>query len=175
MSPVLEAPATEANQATAAQQENTAELRLPISVMEIMDTIPHRYPFLLVDRITAFEPGKFVRSYKNVTINEPFFQGHFPGLPVMPGVLQVEAMAQTGAFLMRHLLGKESGKIAVLTGLDNFRFRRIVKPGDQLIMEGELLRFRAPLGKARCKAFVDGQVVAEGDILFSMVDADQIQ
>lgn len=140
------------------------------NVLEIMDAIPHRYPFLLIDKIVHLEPGKFIRAIKNVTINEPFFQGHFPGLPIMPGVLQIEAMAQTGAFLVRKMNETNSNQIAVLTGVDGFRFKRMVKPGDQLVLEGELVKLRLPIGKAACRAYVDGQLVTSGTIMFSFVD-----
>ena len=141
-------------------------------VLNIMSSIPHRYPFLLIDRIVEHEPGKRIKALKNVTINEPFFNGHFPGLPIMPGVLQVEAMAQTGAYLVRQMLDDEvaADKVAVLAGLNNFRFRRVVKPGDQLIMTGELIKFRPPIGKADCKAYVDGELAVSGEIMFSIID-----
>lgn len=151
-----------------AQEE--AAISRPVSVVDIMDTIPHRYPFLLLDRIIEYVPGKSIRAYKNVSINEPFFQGHFPNLPIMPGVLQIEAMAQAGAFLAKDLVDASEDRIAVLSGVDGFRFRRMVKPGDQLLLEGELTKFRNPVGKARCRASVDGQLVVEGEITFSLVD-----
>jgi 3-hydroxyacyl-[acyl-carrier-protein] dehydratase len=145
-------------------------LSFPLSVTHIMGVIPHRYPFLFLDSILEYEPGKRIKALKNVTMNEPYFQGHFPGLPIMPGVLQIEAMAQAGAYLVKDLVEDSDSKIAVLSGVDNFRFRRMVKPGDQLIMEGELLRFRNPVGKAHCRGTVNGELAVEGDILFSVVE-----
>src|SRR5690554_645731 len=112
-----------------------------LDINEIMERIPHRYPFLLVDRVTELIPGKSAKGYKNVTINEPFFQGHFPGRPIMPGVLILEALAQLGAVI---LLGSEEnkGRLALFTGIDKVRFRRQVVPGDQLQLEAELIRMR---------------------------------
>jgi 3-hydroxyacyl-[acyl-carrier-protein] dehydratase len=151
-------------------ESNDHFLSFPLSVTHIMGVIPHRYPFLFLDSILEYEPGKRIKALKNVTMNEPYFQGHFPGLPIMPGVLQIEAMAQAGAYLVKDLVEDSENKIAVLSGVDNFRFRRMVKPGDQLILEGELLRFRNPVGKARCRGTVNGELAVEGDILFSVVE-----
>jgi 3-hydroxyacyl-[acyl-carrier-protein] dehydratase len=145
-----------------------------MDIQNIIETIPHRYPFLLVDRILELEKGVRIKALKNVTMNEPFFQGHFPGLPIMPGVLQVEALAQTGAVLVRNMLDESENKLAVLAGLNNFRFRRMVKPGDQLVMVGELIKFRPPVGKADCKAYVDGELVVSGEIIFSLIDRDSL-
>ncbi|HBI26507.1 MAG TPA: 3-hydroxyacyl-[acyl-carrier-protein] dehydratase FabZ [Peptococcaceae bacterium] len=138
-----------------------------LNIDEIMSILPHRYPFLLVDRILELEPGKRAVGIKNVTINEPFFQGHFPGTPVLPGVLILEALAQVGACA---LLGQEGHKnsLAYLAGVDKFRFRRVVVPGDQLLLEVEMLKMKASIGKAKGKATVDGETAAEGEFLFAL-------
>jgi len=138
-------------------------------INRILSILPHRYPFLLVDRVTEYAPMQHIKGYKNVTFNEPFFQGHFPGDPIMPGVLQLEALAQLGALLMLQSEHGE-GKLMVFAGIDNVRFRRMVVPGDRLDMECTLLRFRNPIGKAQCKAMVDGEVTVEAELMFSFVD-----
>ncbi len=135
-----------------------------LGIEEIMKVLPHRYPFLLVDRIVEMEPQKRVVGIKNVTINEPFFQGHFPGHPIMPGVLIVEAMAQTGGMLLLGSLPDAESKVVYFTTLDNVKFRRPVKPGDQLRFELELLQVRGPVCRMRGVAKVDGDVVAEADM-----------
>jgi 3-hydroxyacyl-[acyl-carrier-protein] dehydratase len=140
----------------------------PIGIREIMDLIPHRYPFLLVDRVTEHVQGKFIKGYKNVTANEPFFQGHFPGDPIMPGVLQLEAMAQLGGVMMM-CMDLARGKLMVFAGMDNVRFRRMVLPGDRLDMEVELTRLRPPIGKSTCKAYVNGELAIEAEMTFSMI------
>jgi 3-hydroxyacyl-[acyl-carrier-protein] dehydratase len=138
-----------------------------MDIEQIQATIPHRYPFLLVDEITELEEGKRVVGKKNVTINEPFFQGHFPGYPVMPGVLIVEALAQAGAVVM---LSKEEnkGKIGFLAGIDKCRFKRQVKPGDQLKLEVEITRLKGPIGKGKAVATVDGEIACEAEIMFAI-------
>ncbi len=136
---------------------------------QIRQALPHRYPFLLVDRILEVsEDGKRAVAIKNVTANEPFFQGHFPDNAIMPGVLIVEALAQAGGAALLGSLGRE-GKLAMLAGLDGFRFRRPVVPGDTLRLEVELTRMRGPIGKVRARALVDGEVAAEGEITFAIV------
>ncbi|NLN40617.1 MAG: 3-hydroxyacyl-ACP dehydratase FabZ [Clostridiales bacterium] len=142
-----------------------------MQVNEIMKRIPHRYPFLLVDRVLELELGKRGVGIKNVTVNEPFFQGHFPGTPIMPGVLMIEAMAQLGAVVVLGM-PENQGKLSLFAGIDNVRFRRQVVPGDQLRLEVEITRLRGPLGKGKGKALVEGEVAAEGDIMFALVDAD---
>lgn len=143
--------------------------KLPLAVPEIQALLPHRYPFALVDRIIDYVPGKKAVGLKNVTINEPQFQGHFPGRPLMPGVLIVEAMAQVGGVVLKQMQGSEG--LFVFAGIDKVRFRRPVVPGDQLVMTVELLKFRSGrLGKMQGRAEVDGQLVAEGEMLFSMID-----
>ncbi|RYG71619.1 3-hydroxyacyl-ACP dehydratase FabZ [Lentibacillus lipolyticus] len=138
-----------------------------MDIQQIKETIPHRYPFLLVDKVTEMEEGKRVAAVKNVTANEPFFQGHFPDYPVMPGVLIVEALAQTGAI---GVLGIEEnqGKIGFLAGLDKCRFKRQVKPGDQLQLEVEIVRIKGPVGKGKGVAKVDGEVACEAEITFAI-------
>jgi 3-hydroxyacyl-[acyl-carrier-protein] dehydratase len=140
-----------------------------LDARQILEVLPHRYPFLLVDRVLEVEPGKRVVGLKNVSVNEPQFTGHFPERPIMPGVLIVEAMAQVGAVLMLQL-PEHKDKLAVLAGIDNMRFRRMVVPGDQLRIEVEVLKFRGAIGKVAAKATVDGQLVTEGELLFSIVD-----
>lgn len=135
---------------------------------QIQKIIPHRYPFLLVDKILEMNDERAV-GIKNVTVNEPFFQGHFPSNPIMPGVLIVEALAQVGAVLA--LSNEENkGKLAVFTGMNNFKFRRQVKPGDTLKLEIELGSFRHGMGKASAKATVDGELAASGEIGFAIVE-----
>ncbi|PAD35214.1 3-hydroxyacyl-ACP dehydratase FabZ [Terribacillus saccharophilus] len=136
-------------------------------VQKIQEIIPHRYPFLLVDQITEIEEGKRAVGKKNVTINEPFFQGHFPDYPVMPGVLILEALAQTGAFAM--LMKEENkGKIGFLAGVDKCRFKRQVKPGDTLKLEVEIVRLKGPIGKGKAMATVDGELACEAEITFAI-------
>ena len=143
------------------------EEKLSFDVMEIMDMIPHRYPFLLVDRITECVPGKYSKGYKNLTMNEGFFQGHFPGNPVMPGVLQIEAMAQCSAPILC-TLDEYKGKLTLFAGVDNVRFKNIVRPGDRLDMEIELLKLKGPIGKSHAAAYVDGKLVVEADMTVCM-------
>ena len=140
-----------------------------MDITKIQSILPHRYPFLLVDKITELEEGKRIKGIKNVTANEEFFNGHFPGKPIMPGVLITEALAQVGAVM---LLGmeKNKGKIGVFTGINNFKFRRQVIPGDVLELNAELLQYRHGMGKAAVKATVEGQVAAMGEISFAVID-----
>ena len=134
------------------------------SIEDIMQVLPHRYPFLLVDRILEIEEGKRIVGLKNVTINEPFFQGHFPGHPIMPGVLIIESMAQVGGMLLMRTIADPSSKVVYFLSLDNVKFRRPVKPGDQLRIEMEVLQIRGTMCKMRGVATVDGQVVTEADM-----------
>ena len=143
-----------------------------MDVEAIMARIPHRYPLLLVDRILEFEPGRRIVGLKNVSVNEPFFQGHFPGHPIMPGVLVVEAMAQVGGVLASFLPGSE-GHIAYFAAIDRCRFRRPVRPGDQLITEAVVLRARSRIGQMQATGRVDGAVVAEGVFTYSMAPLDR--
>lgn len=138
-----------------------------LDINEIQKILPHRYPFLLVDKILEIEEDKRIVGQKNVTMNEPFFQGHFPGYPVMPGVLIVEALAQVGAVLMLRKPEYE-GKIALFAGIDKIRFRRQVVPGDVLKLEAEIIKIRGGIGKAKATATVDGELVCEGEIMFAI-------
>ncbi len=138
---------------------------MTMDILQIRATLQHRYPFLLVDRMLELEPGKRAVGMKNVTVNEDFFNGHFPGNPIMPGVLVVEAMAQVGGVLLLTTTGNE-GKLALFAGIDKMRFRRPVLPGDQLITEVNLLKVKGNIGRVAVVGRVDGQVVAEGEYLF---------
>jgi beta-hydroxyacyl-ACP dehydratase FabZ len=141
-----------------------------IDVVKIMESLPHRYPFLLVDRILEVEGTTRIVGLKNVTINEPFFQGHFPGHPIMPGVLIVEAMAQTGGLLLMGQVPEREKKVVYFMSLDNVKFRRPVVPGDQLRMEIEMLQFRGKIAKMKGVALVDGQVATEAEMMACVVD-----
>ena len=136
---------------------------------DIQSVLPHRYPFLLVDKMIEVVPGERAKGIKNVTINEPFFQGHFPGYPVMPGVLIVEAMAQVGAFVLLSM-EEHKGKIALFAGIDNMRFKKQVVPGDVLEIEMEIGKMRGPIGKGRGTAKVDGKIAATGELMFAIMD-----
>lgn len=140
-----------------------------MDIKEIMEILPHRYPFLLVDRIEEMVPGVRAVGIKNVTMNEPFFQGHFPGHPVMPGVLIIEALAQVGAVAVLSM-PDFAGKLALFAGIDKARFRRQVVPGDVLRLEAELVRMRGSLGKSKATAHVGSDLAAEAELLFAVVD-----
>jgi len=145
-------------------------LEEPLDINQIQKILPHRYPFLMVDRVIELEQRKRAVGVKNVTINEPFFMGHFPGQPVMPGVLQIEAMAQlAGALLMKDLEGSE--KLPFLMSIDKVKFRKAVVPGDQLVLEAEATNLGTNRGEVKTCAKVDGKVVAEAQIRFMLVDA----
>jgi 3-hydroxyacyl-[acyl-carrier-protein] dehydratase len=133
-------------------------------IQQIMDFLPHRYPFLLVDRVIEFERGKRIVAIKNVTMNEEFFQGHFPGYPIMPGVLVIEAMAQVGAILMMSDVPDRHSKLGLFTGIDGAKFRGGVTPGDQLRMEIDVISFRSRAGKMQGRALVDGKLVCEATL-----------
>jgi 3-hydroxyacyl-[acyl-carrier-protein] dehydratase len=140
-----------------------------LTTQEIMAIIPHRYPFLLIDRIVELEPGQRAVGEKLVSINEPFFQGHFPGYPLMPGVLQIEALAQTGCVAALSL-PEYKHKLAVFAGMDSVRFKRQVVPGDTLRLEVQLDRLRRNIGRGKGVATVGGQVACEAELLFALVD-----
>lgn len=137
-----------------------------MDVQAIMDVLPHRFPFLLVDRITYLEQGKRVVGIKNVTINDAFFQGHFPGKPVMPGVLILEAMAQVGGVMMLSS-AENRGKLAYFMAIDDAKFRKVVVPGDRLVMEVAAGKVKSRTGQVYGKAYVDGKVVAEATLMFA--------
>jgi 3-hydroxyacyl-[acyl-carrier-protein] dehydratase len=147
-----------------------SEIKTTFTSEEIQKLLPHRYPFLLVDKITDYVPGKKAVGVKNVTINEPHFTGHFPGRPLMPGVLIVEAMAQVGGIVLTQMSSVEGG-LFVFAGIDKVRFRRQVVPGDQLVMTVELLWVKQRrFGKMQGRAEVDGQLACEGELMFSLVN-----
>jgi len=140
----------------------------PLDVRAIMEILPHRYPFLLVDRVVELEEERRIVALKNVTFNEPFFQGHFPGNPIMPGVLVVEAMAQAGAILLLHSRPESRGRIVYFAGIDKAKFRRPIVPGDQLRLQVEVLKLRSRTCLMRGEALVGGNVVAEAEIFSSL-------
>ena len=140
------------------------------NIQEILSFLPHRYPFLMVDRIVEYTPGKRIVGLKNVTINEPFFQGHFPDMPIMPGVLMIEAMAQVGGCLVFEGMEERDEKLVFFMGIEKARFRKPVRPGDQLRIEMVVDRLKSRVGKLDGKIYVEGQIVCEAKIMFSLVD-----
>ena len=148
---------------------------MTFTIQEIMDFLPHRYPFLLIDRIVEFERTKRVVAIKNVTMNEPFFQGHFPGAPIMPGVLVIEAMAQAGAVLMLSEMDDRHSKLAVFTGIDGAKFRRSITPGDQIRIEVDVVSFRTRAGKMAGKAYIEGKLACEATLTCMVVPRAQQQ
>jgi beta-hydroxyacyl-ACP dehydratase FabZ len=143
-----------------------------MDIQEILNVMPHRYPFLLIDRVLEMEEEKRIRALKNVTFNEPFFNGHFPGQPVMPGVLLVEAMAQAGGFLVLSGIEERSKWLVLFVGIDNCRFRRQVLPGDQVVFDIDLLSSRRNFAKLHGVATVDGEVVCEADLMSARVERE---
>ncbi len=140
-----------------------------MDIQDILKSLPHRYPFLLVDRIIECDGQKRIVGIKNVTINEPCFQGHFPGMPVMPGVLQLEAMAQTGGLLINQI-SKSDGRLPYFMAIDNARFRRVIKPGDQMRIEIEFTVIKTKLAKFQGKVFVDGELASEAEMMCMITD-----
>ena len=148
----------------------TADGTGAMDIETIMKYLPHRYPFLLLDRVVALQDNKSIRGIKNVTMNEPFFQGHFPGYPVMPGVLVIEALAQLASILAWKISGRSpgDGTIIFFAAIDNARFRRQVRPGDQLVLESEVERMVRGVGKFAVRAKIDGEIVAEANLMAAM-------
>lgn len=149
----------------------------PLDIRAILEHLPHRYPFLLVDRVLEVEPGKRIRALKNVTINEPYFVGHFPHLPVMPGVLQIEALAQAAGILSFQTMGRVSDDRSVyyFVGIDGARFKRPVVPGDQLILDVEITRVARSIWKYSGRASVEGQTSAEAELMCTLREIDPPQ
>lgn len=145
-----------------------------LDIRAILEHLPHRYPFLLVDRVVELELGKRIVAIKNVTYNEPFFGGHFPGLPVMPGVLQIEALAQAAGILSFQSLGRvsDASSIYYFVGIDDARFKRPVVPGDQLRLEVEIIRMARSIGKFSARATVDGQLASEATLMCALREVD---
>jgi beta-hydroxyacyl-ACP dehydratase FabZ len=145
-----------------------------LKIEQILRILPHRYPFLLVDKVLDLEKGKSIVAIKNVTYNESFFQGHFPEYKVMPGVLVVEAMAQAGGILLFHSVPDPQGKLVFFSKIDNMKFRKPVVPGDQLRLDVELLRLKSRFSHMKAKASVQEETVAEGDIMAFLVDLEEL-
>lgn len=145
-----------------------------LNIEEILKFLPHRYPFLLVDRVLSLEKAKSIVALKNVTYNEEFFQGHFPQLRIMPGVLIVEAIAQAGGILLYHSISNPEKKFVLLSKINEMKFRKPVVPGDQLRLECEFLKFKSRFFQLHGKALVDGEVVVEGEMLASLLDKEEL-
>ncbi|MEO8297402.1 MAG: 3-hydroxyacyl-ACP dehydratase FabZ [Burkholderiales bacterium] len=145
-------------------------MTLNMNIHYILQKLPHRYPFLLVDRVLSFEKDKRITALKNVTMNEPFFQGHFPNRPVMPGVLMLEALAQTSALLSFESMGTQldADTVVYFLGIDGARFKRVVEPGDQLILESSLERAKAGIYKYKTRATVGGETAVEAELMCTM-------
>lgn len=150
--------------------QDTVTQSQAMDIQRILSILPHRYPFLLVDRVVECVPGSHIKAYKNVSVNEPFFQGHFPGVPIMPGVLILEALAQTGGLLAAAGMGNLADKLFLFTGLDGVKFRRQVVPGDRLDLECSNMRMKLKLCKMEARAFVDGKLAAEARITAAIGD-----
>ena len=142
-----------------------------MDIQEILKTLPHRYPFVMVDRVLQIDKGQYAKAIKNVTINEPFFAGHYPGTPIMPGVLIVEAMCQLAGLMLSNTLDR-TNRVAVLVSLDRVRLRKAVTPGDRLLLESEAVKSTSRYGDVECRGSVDGTLVAEARVKFMMVDPE---
>lgn len=145
-----------------------------LNIQQILGMLPHRYPFLLIDRVLEYKEGKSLVAIKNVTYNEPFFQGHFPGLKVMPGVLLVEAVAQAGGILIYISIPDPEKKLVFLSKIDKTKFRKPVIPGDQVRLEVEILKMKSRVCHVRGRALVDGDVVVEGEVMASLMDIEDL-
>jgi 3-hydroxyacyl-[acyl-carrier-protein] dehydratase len=145
-----------------------------IKIEQIQKFIPHRFPFLLVDRVKELHPGRSIVALKNVSANEPFFQGHFPGKMIMPGVLIVEAIAQAGGILLYHSIPDPQHTFVVLSKIDNAKFRRPVVPGDQMMIEAEILKLKGKYCLLKGRATVEGEVAAEGEMVASLLDLEEM-
>ncbi len=145
-----------------------------LSIKKILEVLPHRYPFLLVDRVLEIKKGESIVAIKNVTYNEPFFQGHFPGFKVMPGVLVIEAIAQAGGILLYHSLPDPTRKFVLLSKVDKAKFRKPIVPGDQIRLEVVLLKLKNKFAQISGKAYVEGEVAAEGDIMASVLAVEDL-
>lgn len=145
-----------------------------LDIQRILGMLPHRYPFLLIDRVLEYEEGKSLVALKNVTSNEPFFQGHFPHLKVMPGVLLIEAVAQAGGILIYLSIPEPEKKISFLSKVDQVKFRKPVVPGDQVRLEVEMLRLKSRFCHVKGRALVDGEVVIEGEVMASLLDIEDL-
>ncbi|MCX6578527.1 MAG: 3-hydroxyacyl-ACP dehydratase FabZ [Candidatus Aminicenantes bacterium] len=145
-----------------------------INIEGILQVLPHRYPFLLVDRVLSMEPGKSIAALKNVTYNEPFFQGHFPEMRIMPGVLIVEAIAQAGGILIYHTVPNPETKFVLLAKIENVRFRKPVIPGDQLRLEAEIVKLKSKFLQLHGRALVEGEIVVEGDLMASLLEKGEM-
>ena len=152
--------------------ENKAQ---SFDINRIIELLPHRYPFLLVDRVVECVTSDYIKTYKNVTMNEPFFQGHFPGMPIMPGVLIMEALAQSGVLLIAPGLEDADNKLFLFSGMNNVRFRRRVVPGDRLDMHCRLTRHKMQVYKMEAKALVEGEVAAEAEMTAAVVDKEDMR
>jgi len=145
-----------------------------LNIEQILGMLPHRYPFLLIDRVLELDEGKSLVALKNVTYNEPFFQGHFPALKVMPGVLVIEALAQAGGILVYKSIPEPDKKIMLLSKIDKAKFRKPVVPGDQLKLEVEMIRLKSRFCHVRGRALVDGEVVVEGEVMASLMNLEDL-
>ena len=145
-----------------------------LNIEDILRFLPHRYPFLLVDRVLSLDKAKFIAAIKNVTYNEEFFQGHFPGIRIMPGVLIVEALAQAGGILLFNSIPDPEKKFVLFSKIEEMKFRRPVVPGDQIRLEVTVLKFRSRFYRTQGRAFVDGEVVVEGLMLASLIDREEL-
>ncbi len=154
--------------------QNRKQSKGLLNIQEVLKILPHRYPFLLVDRVLDIKKGRSITAIKNVTYNEPFFQGHFPRLKVMPGVLVIEALAQAGGILLFHSVSNPETKMVFLSKVDKAKFRKTIIPGDQLILKVELLKLKNKICQIKAEALVEGEVVAEAEIMASVLELEEL-